>query len=182
MKEYYYQKLIETVLYVLYKTGGLDMYHLFKILYFADRDFISETGLRIVDDRFAALPYGPVPASLYDAIKGSTYADLELTDLFNKAVENAGNEAPGILMARREPDMDFLAQAAIPYLDKSIDENKNLTFQELLAKSHDNAWKKASERPGKTIAPTDMAEAAGCNPDFLEYINEMQELEDILQR
>ena len=78
--------------------------------------------------------------------------------------------------------MDFLAQAAIPYLDKSIDDNKNLTFQELLAKSHDSAWKKASERPEKTIVPIDMAEAAGCNPDFLDYINEMQELEDILQR
>lgn len=122
-------------------------------------------GLRIVNDRFAALQYGPVPADLYNAIKGSTFSDPELATLFNDAVETVGNEAPGILMARRAPDMDFLASAAIPYLDKSIEENKNQTFQELLAKSHDSAWKKAWERPGRTIDPVEKAEAAGCEAE-----------------
>ena len=182
MKEFHNRSLIETVLYVLQKTGGVDMYHLFKILYFADRDYIAETGLRIVDDRFAALQYGPVPADLYNAIKGSTFSDPELAAMFNDAVETVGNEAPGILMARRAPDMDFLASAALPYLDKSIDENKNLTFQELLAKSHDSAWKNAWERPGRTIDPVEMAEAAGCEADFLDYLAEMKELENALER
>ena len=36
--------LIEVVLYVLQKTQGVDYYHLFKILYFADRKHIAEWG------------------------------------------------------------------------------------------------------------------------------------------
>jgi uncharacterized phage-associated protein len=69
MSTYERQKLVEVVLYILNKTGGLDYYHLFKVMYFAEREHLASWGDRITADEFHALPHGPVPTLLYDAIK-----------------------------------------------------------------------------------------------------------------
>ena len=63
------QKLTEMVLYILNKTNGLDYYHVFKIIYFANIAHLSRCGLRITTDDFCALQDGPVPSILYDSIK-----------------------------------------------------------------------------------------------------------------
>ena len=65
MSAYEQQKLIEVVLYILYKTSGIDFYHLFKIMYFAERDHLATWGDRITADEFYAIKYGPVPIQLY---------------------------------------------------------------------------------------------------------------------
>ena len=40
------QKIIEVVLYILNKVGGMDYYHLFKILYFANQRKIGRASCR----------------------------------------------------------------------------------------------------------------------------------------
>ena len=177
MESYLKQKLIETVLYVLRKTGGVDKYHLFKILYFADRSSLAAEGLRIVEDDFKALQYGPVPDKLYGAMRHNGYGDPELIQIFNSAVEVAGDDANNILLAKRDPNMDYIAPVAIRFLDESIEENKNLTFQELIVKSHDKAWENAKNAIPNILSPVDMAEAGGCSREFLEYVREMVEID-----
>jgi len=63
------RQLLEKVLYILHRTGGLDYYRVFKILYFAERAYLAKFCRKMVEDNFCALPYGPVPTSLYDAIR-----------------------------------------------------------------------------------------------------------------
>ena len=62
-------KLKATALYVLNKCGKLDYFHLFKIIYFADKEHYAKYGRRIIHDTFCALENGPVPSLLYDAVK-----------------------------------------------------------------------------------------------------------------
>lgn len=38
------KKLTELILYILEKTGGVDFYHAFKILYFAEMKHLSKWG------------------------------------------------------------------------------------------------------------------------------------------
>ena len=52
MDNYEQQKIVEVVLYILNKTGGIDFYHLFKILYFAERDHLAKWGDKIISDDF----------------------------------------------------------------------------------------------------------------------------------
>ena len=61
MNKYEQQKIIEVVLYILNKTGGIDFYHLFKIIYFAEMKHLVKWGHRILSDDLCALDYGPVP-------------------------------------------------------------------------------------------------------------------------
>ncbi len=63
------KKLTELVLFILDKTGGVDFYHAFKILYFAEMKHLAKWGSGFVPDEFCALKYGPVPTQLYDAVK-----------------------------------------------------------------------------------------------------------------
>lgn len=57
-------------LYVLDKCGETDFIHLFKIIYFAERNLYAKYGQHLVKDTaFIAMEHGPVPSHLYDALK-----------------------------------------------------------------------------------------------------------------
>ena len=80
------RKLNEIILYLLNVTGGMDYYHIFKILYFAEREHLAKWGHRMIADDFCALEYGPVPTHLYDAIKvldskGTALAEILYEDM-----------------------------------------------------------------------------------------------------
>ena len=74
-------KLKAVVLYVIKKCHSIDYFHLFKIIYFADREHYATYGRRIICDTFCALPKGPVPSFLYDAIKVLLNEDKTSKDL-----------------------------------------------------------------------------------------------------
>ena len=64
MDNYEQQKIVEVVLYILNKTGGIDFYHLFKILYFAERDHLAKWGDKIISDDFYALQDYMMPSNI----------------------------------------------------------------------------------------------------------------------
>ena len=172
------QTLIEVVLYVLNKTKGVDFYHLFKILYFANKAFLAKWGIRIIADDFCALDYGPVPTNLYNAVKNDrNSACAGLIPIYNKAVEKAGEDAPNVLIAKRPENMDYISQSVKEELDKSIYENLNLSFSQLKDKSHDSAWAKAYNGNGRRVMDDySIALAAGADERTLRYILEQEEL------
>ena len=75
------KKIVEAVLYILNVTKGLDYYHVFKVLYFAEREHLKLWGTKILADDFVAMEYGPVPTKLYNAVKNNAHTK-ELSSLF----------------------------------------------------------------------------------------------------
>ena len=69
MDKYDVDKLKAVTLYILKKCGATDYIHLFKILYFAEREHYADYGKRIAKDTFIAMEHGPVPSFLYNALK-----------------------------------------------------------------------------------------------------------------
>lgn len=159
------RKIIEVVLYILNKTGGIDYYHLFKILYFANQRSLVEWGQLMTADKFCALPHGPVPTELYNTIKGkkSTLSDSEkdfsVSDYY--------------LLPKRESDMDFLSNYDVEVLNDCIDKYAKMPFTELENSSHTNCWKKAREKSGRHfIDVADIARDGGADEDIIKYIND----------
>lgn len=175
------KELIEMVLYILNKTGGTDIYHLMKILYFAEQKHLLEWGSKMVPDDFRAFEYGPVADHLFKAVHNNDKYGKELPQLFLEAVQFAGDDAPNVLLPKRQPNMDWLSQATVECLDASIDENIGLSFGQLLSKSHDPAWQEAWENVQNGnddhISPLSIAKAAGASDGLLEYINELLEID-----
>ncbi len=173
------KKLTELVLYVLGKTGGVDFYHAFKILYFAEMKHLAKWGSGIVPDEFCALKYGPVPTRLYDAVKELDHPSMILSEELSEVIQFAGEDAPNVLLPKRDADLKFLSQSEIEALDESIEENKSLTFGQLMRKSHDEAWDEANRRANGTniISPVSMAKVLHANEAMLEYIEEQMQIE-----
>lgn len=179
MLAYEQKKLIQVVLYILNKTGGIDYYHIFKILYFAELKHLAKWGHRIIADDFYALEYGPVPTKLYDAVKGNNAPQTQLADLLKSSARFAGNDAPNVLLPICDADLNYISASEIEALNSSIEENVQLTFSQLKEKSHDSAWGEAFRRENgaKIISPVSMAKVMNADNATIEYIKEQLELE-----
>ncbi|MDE5644040.1 MAG: SocA family protein [Muribaculaceae bacterium] len=177
------KKLTELVLYILGKTGGVDFYHTFKILYFAEMKHLAKWGSGIVPDEFCALKYGPVPTRLYDAVKELNQPRMALSECLAEVVQFAGEDAPNVLLPKREANLRFLSKSEIDVLDSAIEENESLTFGQLMLKSHDKAWEEANRRINGTniISPISMAKVLNADEAMLDYIEEQLQLESALR-
>jgi len=182
MTEFDRRKLVEIVLYILQKTGGIDYYHAFKILYFAEMKHLAKWGTRMVPDGFCALKYGPVPTCLYDAVKELGNPYMPLAEDLAAAVCLAGDDAPNVLLPRRDYDGAYLSKSETDALDASIEDNANLTFGQLKRKSHDAAWEEADRRDNGSnrISPVTMAKVMHADAAMLEYIQEQLEVDRAL--
>lgn len=175
------QRLTEIVLYILKKTNGLDYYHVFKIIYFANIAHLAKYGFPMVSDQFCALPDGPVPSILYNCLKGEQFCDNELRLMLDESISKGTNDAYYMLEAKREPDKTYLSKADIEELDESISENARLPFGELRSKSHGEEWQRAYQQTGlKVMDVVGMAKDGMASDDMLEYIKDTIDTESAL--
>lgn len=183
MTNYDSKKLTELVLFILGKTGGVDFYHAFKILYFAEMKHLAKWGSGIVPDEFCALKYGPVPTQLYDAVKELNHPRMILSEELSEVIQFAGEDAPNVLLPKREANLKYISKSEIEALEQSIDENESLTFGQLMRKSHDEAWEEANRRTNGTnvISPVSMARVLNADDAMLEYIEEQMQIESALK-
>ena len=183
MTNYESKKLTELVLFILGKTGGVDFYHTFKILYFAEMKHLAKWGSGIVPDEFCALKYGPVPTQLYDAVKELNHPRMHLSEELSEAIQFAGEDAHNVLLPKREANLKFLSKSEIEALEQSIEENESLTFGQLMRKSHDEAWEEANRRTHGTnvISPVSMAKVLNADEAMIEYIEEQMQIESALK-
>lgn len=183
MTNYDSKKLTELVMFILGKTGGVDFYHAFKILYFAEMKHLAKWGSGIVPDEFCALKYGPVPTQLYDAVKELDRPRTTLSEELSEVIQFAGEDAPNVLLPKREANLKFLSKSEIEALEQSIEENKSLTFGQLMRKSHDEAWDEANRRVNGTniISPISMAKVLHADNAMLEYIEEQMRISSVLK-
>lgn len=175
------RKLNEIILYLLNVTGGMDYYHIFKILYFAEREHLAKWGHRMIADDFCALEYGPVPTHLYDAIKVLDSKGTALAEILYEDMRLAGVDAPNVLIPQRMADLRYISKSELEALDNSLKENSLLTFKQLMIKSHDSAWQDAynKKKSGK-ISILKMAEAVNADDMIIKYITEQLDLENVL--
>lgn len=180
-------KLKAVVLYIVNKCGPIDYFHIFKILYFADREHFAHYGRRIVEDTFCALENGPVPSTLFDAIK-ITVGQIKRREgnplnIISDSLQPSDSVYSYYLSAKENPDMDELSKSDIACIDNSIKENRDISFGVLSKKSHDAAWSEAWNR--KNSSPIDelsMARAGGANDAMLDYIKEVRTTDFLLRQ
>lgn len=181
MNNFEKKHLTEIVLYILNKTNGLDYYHVFKVLYFANLSMLAKWGMPMIQDTFCALPDGPVPSSLYDCIKRDWRRDGELSAMLDESIQYGTEDANYILTARREANMDYISQAEKKELDKSIEDNANMPYGQLRIKSHGKEWQRAFNSQGrKEMDIIGMVRDVSNDENLIAYIEENLELDKAL--
>ena len=172
------KKIESVVLYVLqHFEQGVDYIKLFKILYFAQREYLAKYGKVLCPDTFRARAMGPVPALSNKVIKiaelheedASEYPDLE-------SFINSIRIQDQLVYATKEPDMDYLSNMERKCLDKwylyCIDKNSK---EELSPESHDSAYEAAWERYNRDpqqgfLTSLEIAIAGGASEKMRNYI------------
>jgi uncharacterized phage-associated protein len=175
------KKIEAVVLYILeHFKSGLDYIKLFKIMYFAQKDFLVTYGKVLCPDTFKARKYGPVPAFSDKVIKTvETQEKLQgpqcLKD-FTKAIK-IDNQ---IVFSIGKCDLDYLSNKEIQCLDKWINYcSSKDSKKELSPESHDEAylaaWNDFQDDPQKgEMTLIEIARAGGASKKMVDYIREKE--------
>jgi uncharacterized phage-associated protein len=174
-------KIKAVFLYVLNKMNGANMLSALKIIYFANKKHLKSFGRPLIEDDFIAMPRGPVPSFLYDAIncaKGKDYRDRPNVKILNDSFTSGWGHT---LIPNATADMEELSKSDISCLDASIEENGGCSATELTEKSHrDSAWKNAESTSLKLMNTIQMAIDEGTSDDMLEIIKSQIDFEQNL--
>ncbi len=176
------KKIESVVLYILRKfPDGVDYIKLFKIIYFAQKEYLVNYGKVLCPDTFKARVYGPVPALSDKVIKLVELDEEEISsypDLRNFC--NSIRIQDQKVFALAEPDMDYLSRKECEYLDKWYDYCKDKhSMKTLSPESHDEAYLRAYERYKDdpqlgTLTNIEIARAGGATPKMVAYIREKE--------
>lgn len=181
-------KIKAVVLYILQSfKEGTDYVKLFKLMYFAQREYLAKYGRPIFEDSFRARPLGPVPSLTYKAVKTAESGDrVNITGRSMTSFISALHIEGKIVSSKRKPDMDYLAKYEVECLDDVINTYKDIDSRSLSKLSHkDKAWRTVKKRMLLNEADDlytilDIARAGGASKEMMKYIEEKQLIREAL--
>lgn len=165
-----HRKAMQAAAFLLKQKQGsakTDNYmRLLKLLYFADRESIRETGAPITGDKFIAMERGPTLSGLLDFVKQLRPDNAE----WDKYIEKIGYEIHLI----NDPGNGELSKYEINLLRRIWEENRELDEWDVAKKSEQfPEWKEnESGCSSKPIPLKDMLSAVGLS-DYLADIETM---------
>ncbi len=146
--EFNLDKGIEAILYIAQKVDEPTFHRISKIMYFADRKHLERYGRFICGDSYVAMKHGPVPSEIYDilkAVRSDTVLSLKPYESAKKVQSAFSVQEPYEVKNFREANLDFFSESDLECLNFSIENYRNLSFDELTKLSHDQAWEAANE-------------------------------------
>lgn len=158
------QKAVEVIVYIATQTQ--DLFHIVKVMYFADKKHLARYGRFILGDRYIAMEDGPVPSGLYGIFR---YARGDRVFTFEAPTSGAFRmEDDETVVPLREPDTTWLSQSEIECIDESLAENAHLSYDELWEKSKDGAWWRVPQ--GAEISLVDIARDLPDSKALVDYL------------
>ena len=163
------KKAIQAVAFLLkqnHETNKTDNYmRLLKLLYFADRESLKETGRPITGDCFVAMPHGPTLSRLLDLVNQKDVGNIE----WDKYIQTEGYNIRLI----QDPGNDKLCRYEIDLLTKIWSQNREKGEWQIALESENlPEWKKND--PGESSKPISLS-------DVLEALGNSAWLQDIIE-
>jgi uncharacterized phage-associated protein len=133
-------KVLEALVFIANERPGIDVFHVCKVLYFADKKHINTYARPILGDTYFALPQGPVPTLAYDMIERderNIYGIMleRLSDSLN--YHKAASDDYLRIVARRTANMILFSESDIECLNFSINTYADMDARELWRIAHD---------------------------------------------
>lgn len=179
-------KIQNVVLYVLqHFENGVDYIRLYKILYFAQCEYLANYGKLLFPETFRARKLGPVPTLTMKVIK-SMEGDDETPSFGLEQFEASLSVQNKIVSASSSPDMEYLSKKEIEILDKWIDYCRDKGSYELSEQTHDEVYKSVIQRvisnPELDVYTSlDLAKSGKASAKMLEYIKDKTIFNSLVQ-
>lgn len=176
------------VLYILKNCSGRvsrNVYYIVKAAFVAQQKHLAKYLCPLYEDKITALQFGPVPSSIYDALKiarGDANAlyfhrndDLHL-------LYDSISFSDEVFSANEEPDMNYLSPSAIECINEALKEVSAMSFDEIVNATHGEEWERAYNNPGsKQMNYLAIAKEGGADNTSLSYLKENLELDGLLK-
>lgn len=128
-------KALEVILWLSSKCPGIDIYHIVKCAFYADKYHVNKFGRPITGDNYIADTYGPLGRTVYNLIREEPFEILAL---------GGNGELPFSIGDRWEivPDREAnerrLSKSDVEALEYAVKEYAGRSFDELYAESHND--------------------------------------------
>jgi uncharacterized phage-associated protein len=158
-----YAKAIETLVWLAKMKPEIDIYHVAKVLFYADKMHLNKYLRPIIGDDYVRMPYGPVPSGVLNLIKKNMWLSPNQLRIIKASldIDDADNFK---LTALRDPDMDYFSKSDIECLTDALNKYGNLSFDQLYELTH-------SEKCYSETAPNEKI-------DYALWIDENDPLRD----
>ena len=136
-----YEKAIEVIVWLANKNPGIDIYHVAKILYHAEKTHLNRYGRPIIGATYIRMDFGQVPSEIRDLInKNAWMVEPDYLKRFSAAIKI--NKAPhDKLNSLRDADIGYFSDTDIECLEESLNKHGNLPFEQLKKISHEErSW------------------------------------------
>lgn len=136
-----YTKAIEAIVWLANKNPDIDIYHVAKILYFAEKTHLNRYGRPIIGATYIRMDYGQVPSEVRDLITKNTWmVEPDYLKSFSESIE-INKDPYEKLTSLRNADINFFSDTDIECLEESLKRYGNLTFTQLKEISHiEKTW------------------------------------------
>jgi len=131
-----YEKSIETIVWLANKNKGLDIYHVAKVLFYADKLHVNRYARPILGDTYICMDYGPVPSAIRDLINENSWLSPDYLQKLSESVTIEKAPYPKIF-PKRDPDMNYFSGTDIECLEESLKEYGDKSFDDLKQITHD---------------------------------------------
>ena len=138
-----YIKALETIVFLANKDKR--NYWILKAIYLADKEHLGRYGRQIFGDRYIAMKLGPVPSLAYDIVKSVREGAVGYN--FPDPVPATALKAPDkyTVEAFRKANENLLSTAEMTCLNDAYNLIKDLTLQEVMKLTHDEAYDAADQ-------------------------------------
>ncbi len=130
-----YAKAIEAIVWLAKQKPGIDIYHVVKVLFYADKKHLNKYARPILGDTYICANYGPLPSGIHDLITEDSWLSPDYLQIVADSVKI--EKSPYIrITALREPNMEYFSGTDIDCLEESLEENGERSFEELKEMTH----------------------------------------------
>jgi len=163
------------LLYIISKLNRSDAYGIVKAAYYAQENHFVKYALPIFNDKFIAMPFGPVPSLIYDSLK---VARGEKPKCSRQTLNEAKQIAEGInfdgemFSSASKADMDYLSKSAVECLDDAIERVSGKPFGVIMNDTHGAEWERASKSQNNVMDDIAIARECGASQEALDYLSE----------
>jgi uncharacterized phage-associated protein len=170
-----YDKVIETIIWLAKKKPGIDIYHVAKVLFYADKIHINKYARPVIGDTYIKMQNGHAPSAVRDLITENSWLSPKQLEKVKNSLQIGSKTEYYKLVATREPDLNYFSKSDLECLAVSLNKYGELSFDDLYDLTH-------TEKSYYEAAPNESIDYAllidNNNPlkdDILEHMKEISE-------
>lgn len=131
-----YSKTIESIVWLANQHPNIDIYHIVKVLFFADKEHLNKYGRPILGDTYVHMDNGPVPSAVRDIVTQNVFLSPKHLQEIRDSLEIKSRDDYYKTSAKRPPNLDYFSKSDIECLVSSLKEHAHLSFDDLYKLTH----------------------------------------------